>query len=174
MWIFISCHYLLLLLVFVVICSYDYVDQFWLRLKRVHYAMKFGVDDQYGINMALDRMGVKWNQMNNGYYEGHTTSGNTTLTITVLPQSVICRKNCSNELLKQYYVWHKYVVEKVGMAKRASMIVDRVWILNDNWNASLTDGTLKAEQWLMNITRPRVYNMSYNPLETLKPNMHHT
>ena len=122
----------------------------------MHYKRKIGVDDQYGINVALDRMGVRWNQMNNGYYEGHTTSDNTTLTVTVPPQSVFCRKNCNSELLKQYYVWHKTVRQKVGKAKRARMIVDRVWILNDNWNASLRDGTLKAEQWLMNITRPRV------------------
>ena len=133
-----------------------YIDQLWLRLKGVHYKKKMGVDDQYGINMALDRMGVRWNQMNNGYHEGHTTSGNTALTVTVLPQSVFCRENCSSELLKQYYVWHKLVTEKVGTAKRARMIADHVWILNDNWNASLRDGTLKAEQWLMNITRPRV------------------
>ena len=138
----------------IVIFSNDYVDQFWLRLKRVHYIGRFGADDQYGINVALDNMGVKWNQMNNGYYEGHTTNGNTTLTVTVLPQSVICRRQCSSKLLKQYYVWHKLILQKEGVAKRVRMIANHVWILNDNWNASLKDSTLKAEQWLINITKP--------------------
>ena len=124
--------------------------------------MKLSVDDQYGINVALDRMGVKWNQMNNGYHEGHTTGGNTTLTVTVPPESVFCRRHCSSRLLKQCYVWHKLVVEKEGMAKRARMIADHVWILKDNWNASLRDSTLRAEQWLMNIAKPNIHHRWLN------------
>lgn len=122
----------------------------------MQYNTKIGVDDQFGINMALDGMNVKWNQMNDGYYEGQATSDNTTVTVTVLPQSVICRNKCSAKLLKQYYVWHTFVSKKEGKAKRTKMIADHVWILNDNWNASLRDSTLKAEQWLLNVTKPNI------------------
>ena len=104
-------------------------------------------------------MGVKWNQKNDEYYEGHTTDGNTTLTVTVIPQSVICRKECNSELLKQYYVWHPYLYfKKKTMSKRTRMTINHVWILNDNWNASLRDSTLKTEQWLMNITKPSMHH----------------
>ena len=104
--------------------------------------------------MALDRMGMKWNRMNDGYYEGHTTSGNTTLTVTIIPKSLFCRRGCNSELLKQYYVWHPYF-RKITMSKRTKMTLDHVWLLNDNWNASLRDSTLKTEQWLKSITKPK-------------------
>ena len=135
----------------------DYVDQLWLKLKTLRPGLK--VDDQLRINKALDCMGVKWNQKNDEYYEGHTTDGNTTLTVTVIPQSVICRKECNSKLLKQYYVWHPYLYfKKKTMSKRTRMTLNHVWILNDNWNASLRDSTLKTEQWLMNITKPSIHH----------------
>ena len=106
------------------------------------------------MNMVLDGMDVKWSQINDGFYEGHAISGKTTLTVTVLPDSVFCCKQCSSELLNQYYVWHPYFQKKkLVMSKRDKMTIDHVWILNDDWNTSLRDSTLKAEQWLLSITK---------------------
>ena len=134
---------------------FDYADQLWFRLKTLDSELK--VDDQIRMNMALDDMDVKWNQMNDGCYEGHAISGNTTLTVTVLPDSVFCRKQCSSELLNQYYVWHPYFKQKT-LSKRARMALDHIWILSDNWNASLRDSTLTAEKWLLSIIKPNIHH----------------
>ena len=110
------------------------------------------LDDQLSTNTALDNMGVQWKQTNGdiNYYTG-ITGGNTSLTVTTLPQTLICRAACNQQLLTQYYVWHK-LTEKVGTIKRTSMIENHIWLLNDNWYDSInTTTTLK--QWLLSITK---------------------
>ena len=114
------------------------------------------LDDQLSTNTALDNMGVQWKQTN-GDISYHTgiTSGNTSLTVTTLPQTLICRRACNQQLLTQYYVWHK-LTKKVGMIKRKSMIKNHIWLLNDNWYDSINT-TMTPKQWLLNITKHNKY-----------------
>ena len=104
------------------------------------------VDDQIGANKALEDMGVTWRQTNDEHYEG-STSGNVSLTLTTIPQSVICRYPCSKKLLTHYYVWHKYAKDKKrGESKKAKLYADNLWILKDNWDKSLWDTSLISKQ----------------------------
>ena len=111
------------------------------------------LNDQGITNAALDRMGVQWKQMKGdiNYYTG-ITSGNTSLTVTTFPQSLMCHRGCNRKFLNQYYVWHKHADEKTGLSKRESMIKNHVWLLNDNWYDSINT-TTTPKQWLLNITK---------------------
>ena len=134
--------------------SFCYLEQFWLTMRTVYQDKKFGVDDQVTANRALDKMEVKWKQFDNKYYQG-STSGNVSLTITTLPHSVVCRFSCNNKLLMHYYAWHQFDRRKnKGVSKKTLLSEDHVWVLKDNWNASLWDTTLIYKNWLLNITKP--------------------
>ena len=113
------------------------------------------VDDQIGANKALEDMGVKWKRLDDEYYKGSASSGNVTLAITTLSPSVICRYPCNKELLTHSYVWHKYAKDKkTGASKKAKLSADHIWVLKDNWDASLWNTDLIAKQWLLSITKP--------------------
>ena len=110
------------------------------------------LDDQIRTNMALDNMGVQWKQTNGdiSYYTG-ITSGSSSLTVTTLSQTLMCRRTCHQQLLTQYYVWHRRAHHN-GVSKRMNMIANHVWLLNDNSHDSInTTATLK--QWLLDITK---------------------
>ena len=109
-------------------------------------------DDQIGTNEALDKMEVKWKHLNDKYFEGHT-SRNASLTITILPESVICRDHCKGKLLQHFYVWHHYDFKhKNGANKKSTLSEDHLWVLKANWNTTLQDTTLTSEKWLLTIS----------------------
>ena len=109
-------------------------------------------DDQIGTNEALDKMEVKWKHLKDEYYEGHT-SHNASLTITILPELVICRDHCKSKPSTHVYVWHHYDFKKRnGANKKSTLSEDHLWLLKDNWDATLQDTTLTSENWLMTIT----------------------
>ena len=108
-------------------------------------------------------MEVKWKQLRDEYYEGHT-SGNRSLTITTMPHSVICRyrKICRLKPMNSYYVWHLFDFnKKEGTLKKKTLARDRLWVLKDNWNESLWNTNLTSEKWLLTITKPNMF-MNYN------------
>ena len=112
--------------------------------------MRWVVDDQDRVNMALDSMSVQWKQLNNDKYYQGITNGDIPLRIITLPFSVVCRE-CSVQVLSQYYVWHP-LTEHVGREKKASLTSKNVWLLNDYWLSLTLNSTLTSEQWLMNIS----------------------
>lgn len=128
------------------------VEKFWLAAQKV----VSNADDQAKINCVLDSMGVKWEQLitnfmkhgNQKYYQG-VTNGITPLTVTTLPEILICRR-CVREAL----VWHR----RGGSGVKIPLMTRyKLWLLNDNWNPLLwnTTYTLSPEQWLLNVTVPK-------------------
>ena len=116
---------------------------------------KYDIDDQVTVNRALDKMEVKWEPLRDQYYEGHT-SGNRSLMITTMPHTVVCRYSniCRNRPLRLFYVWHHFGYnKKEGTLKKTTLGRDHLWVLKDNWNATLQDTTLISEKWLMTITK---------------------
>ena len=108
-------------------------------------------NDQIRVNVALDIMGVQWKQLNkDNYYQG-VTSGSTSLTVTTLPESVVCR-SCDKMPVTEYYVWHLTGLNKDVERKKVSFAVLHTWLLKNNWNSSVWDSTTSPEQWLLTIT----------------------
>ena len=107
-------------------------------------------DDQVRVNRALDSMGIQWRSLNTeGYHEG-ITSGPTSLRVTTLPSTAICRY-CKQRLLHTYHVWHHHAV-RVGTVKRERLATTGLWLLHDNWNTTVWN-SVTTEQWLLSITK---------------------
>ena len=112
-----------------------------------------GTDDQVRVNRALDGMGIEWRSLDNekGYHEG-ITSNPTSLRVTTLPTTVICRY-CKQRLIGQYYVWHHHAV-RVGAVKKERLSTTGFWLLQDNWNVTVWNG-ITGEQWLLSISKSK-------------------
>ena len=108
-------------------------------------------DDQVRVNRALDVMSIQWRSLNEGYHEG-ITNGSTSLTVTTLPTTTICR-HCKQRLIHNYYVWHHHAV-RVGAVKREQLSTTGLWLLQDDWGATVWNN-LTAETWLLSITKNR-------------------
>jgi len=107
-------------------------------------------DDQVRVNNALDKMGIKWRQLNRErYYQGVTT-GSMPLTVTTLPSLVICR-NCRETFKDIYYVWHHHAARN-GTAKRVSLNRNDIWLLKDDWNKTVKN-SVTGTRWITSITR---------------------
>ena len=132
------------LTVIIIIC----IEQLWLTVRTV----SDDVDDQMRMNEALDSMGVRWRQLNDDEYYQGITSGNTPLRITSVSRSAICR-SCSKKELADIYVWHQRSFHKVGASKKQSLDRYHLWLLRDNWNASIQHVTVTPKQWLLSITK---------------------
>ena len=110
------------------------------------------IDDQIRMNKALDAMGVRWRQLNDDEYYQGITRGSTPLRITSLSRSVVCR-SCGKKVVEDIYVWHQRSFHKVGASKKESLDKYHLWLLKDNWNASLQHVTVTPKQWLLSITK---------------------
>ena len=126
---------------------YCCVEEFWFKVKTVI----FNVDDQMRMNKALDSMGVHWESINNDGFHRGITDGDIPLTVTSLPESVICRSCNKRLLVKPYYIWHQRGT-KDGERKKDALAVTHLWLLKDGWLDTLTDTSQSAEQWLINIS----------------------
>ena len=123
-----------------------FVELFWYVLRSVNKR----TDDQVRVNGVLDSMGIQWRSLDTeGYHEG-ITSGPTSLRVTTLPTTVICRY-CKQRLVHNYYVWHHHAV-RVGSIKKDRLSTIGLWLLQDNWNVTVWNN-LTAEQWLLSITK---------------------
>jgi len=128
---------------------YYCVEEFWFKVKKVIY----NVDDQMRMNKALDSMGVHWQSINDdGFYRGITDGGNVPLIVTSLPESVICRTCNKRILVRPYYIWHQRGKAKDGERKKDALAATHLWLLKDGWLDTLSDTSLSAEQWLINIS----------------------
>ena len=118
-------------------------------------ALGSDLDDQSRANNALDSMNVQWKHMNDDIKSTlGITSGNVSLTVTILPEIVACRETCTKDSLAYNYVWHTKA-KKIEVQKEASMRKNHIWLLNNDYHNSI-NSTLKSKQWLLNITNPNI------------------
>ena len=128
---------------FVTVCD---LELLWYMMRSVHKS----TDDQVRMNRALDAMGIQWKLLNNeGYHEG-ITGGPTSLRVTTIPTTIICRY-CKQKLIGKYYVWHHHAVRK-GAVKKERLSTTGFWLLEDYWNVTVWN-SVTAEQWLLSITK---------------------
>lgn len=85
----------------------------------------FVFDDQLRLNYALQAMDPDWEDTSredaithDNPKRGTTATG---FTVTLLPEDIICRSNCSKELQSHYHVWHSYTQGKALKHKTANL-----------------------------------------------------
>lgn len=125
-----------------------HVEVFWYMMESVYR----GTDDQVRVNRALDGMGIQWRSLDKGYHEG-ITSNPTSLRVTTLPTTVICRY-CKQRLIDHYYVWHHHAI-RAGAVKRERLSATGFWLLqDDDWNVTVWNG-ITGEPWLLSISNSK-------------------
>ena len=98
------------------------------------------IDDQYIINTAFDKCGIKWNKKQSSII-GRCSNG-VNLTVSLVSSIEICR-SC-NDKKRQYFVWHQ-LAEKKQKSKKEYAIKARVWFLKKNYDHTID---LKGLEWL--------------------------
>lgn len=119
-------------------------------------------DDQVKLNYALEDCHIKWqsggrsiqNQAITGQCSENLLGG---LKVTILPETVVCRKCLYEVHDNSYYVWHR-MTKKSGNVKVKRAQEGSVWYLKDDWNisSSLRREThqLTGLEWLKTISKP--------------------
>ena len=110
-------------------------------------------DDQVRLDSALDNMQPIW--------EGNRRSMNISLDewtattqegfkVTILPETLVCRKRCTQKSITQSYVWHKFIGgdHKLDMGKNDL----GPWFLREDWEEVSAASNAVGEQWLKEIT----------------------
>ena len=109
-------------------------------------------DDQMRLNFALFAMDPDWGHTGHLNIHDHkkvatTPSG---LKVTILPNKVACRHDCSTKLnSSSYYIWHRNVGRK-DITNKIDKQDTRLWFLKDEWES--LNSTATGEQWLRAIS----------------------
>ena len=127
-------------LVFVDLILLMISENFWKVLSKI---LPKSFSDQGRINYGLDALGVRWEAMADGSFEGMCMNK---LKVNTLTYSQVCRSNCNRKQMNSYYVWHK-PAPRDGMSKRMSASQGDIWLLSPTqW--TLVCGNLDGERWL--------------------------
>ena len=92
-------------------------------------------DDQVILNRALKNCSIQWRSVKNistDPIDGFCLKNN--LSLTVLPQSSICRIQCKDTA--SVYVWHPLSLSK-GDKKKTSIKDSHLWYLREDWRETL-------------------------------------
>lgn len=118
----------------------------WETLGHVH---PNSFDDQLKINYALKECNITWHPTNGKDQVVHGECQNG-LKVTLLPQSVVCRRCHGNwrTQQQQYYIWHQ-LTKKEGQAKVESALKNKVWFLQDEWKNT---SDMKGIAWLKSVS----------------------
>ncbi len=90
-------------------------------------------DDQIRINYGFKALNISWiqNQSCLAHQEKNecTAKGETDVdfSVTLVPQSVVCRSDCKSTSIDTYYIWH------VRHGKAFKLSSSPMWFLKDNW-----------------------------------------
>ena len=109
-------------------------------------------NDQAKLNMALKAMNIVWSNGTNGLRrpilrEAWQGSGRGGFTATVLPSTVVCRRECSRHLRSLYYAWHKGGTQTRD-GKRKYAAAAGLWYLRSDWMAVSDRTTARGLRWL--------------------------
>ena len=112
-------------------------EEYWNFLSMLNIE---NTDDQFIINTAFDKCGIKWNEKQSSII-GRCSNG-VNLTVSLVSNIEICR-SCGKEN-NQYFVWHQ-LAEKKQKSKKKYAIKERVWFLKKKYNHAID---LKGLEWL--------------------------
>ena len=112
---------------------------------------KIVYDDQARLNYALQSLHPVWKNTTrqttlDPLKRATTASG---FTVTLLLDSIICRKKCKKQLQSKYYLWHPHSGGHEHM-KAKSADTANLWFVQPNWESLVTKST--GEQWLREIS----------------------
>lgn len=121
-------------------------------------------DDQVLLNHALDACKIDWKSSGKSIAKqpitGQCHRQNTSLRVTVLPHSMICRYNCVPARERRGpYVWHE-LSKKISSLKKKTAKEGHVWFLKENWSqlnsfsgrSKQTSGILRGTDWLTSLS----------------------
>lgn len=137
-----------------------FTEKFWTAVSRVNanagnfssiMKEKLAYDDQVKLNYGFQAMNPVWKDTknmssHNGLKTATTASG---FTVTLFSEDVVCRRNCTEQLQSQYYVWHKLVNKRI-QSKTNNSEKANLWLLRKDW-ATITTNTTGV-QWLQEIS----------------------
>eukprot|EP01061_Rhynchopus_euleeides_P022801 TRINITY_DN3722_c0_g1_i2.p1 TRINITY_DN3722_c0_g1~~TRINITY_DN3722_c0_g1_i2.p1 ORF type:complete len:539 (+),score=165.26 TRINITY_DN3722_c0_g1_i2:32-1618(+) len=95
-------------------------------------------DDQIGVNVALDKVNIRWDEGMTQFTESRNVSLGTTergLRVAMLPHNMFPRICDDLPLDKDVLVAHCFESKKSGEAKKQKAMQLGLWVLVDNWEA---------------------------------------
>ena len=115
---------------------------------------KLEYDDQVKLNYALKSMNPVWKAvpsrenvpLSHDQIKRATTAGG--FTVTLFSEDMVCRRNCTEQRLSQYYVWHKVSRKRIESKTNSSGQV-KLWFLRKDWNIT---SNATGELWLQMIS----------------------
>ena len=106
--------------------------------------------DQQHVNNAMIAMNVQWFTCFNcsdPYYCHIYGVGHHGLNITLVPQTILCRRGCKPSLRKHLYLWH-YVAPNNELEKAKGLQVGDAWYLREDWSEISSRSSLTGSDWL--------------------------
>ena len=112
---------------------------------------KIVYDDQARLNYSLLSLHPVWKHSTrqktlDPLKRATTASG---FTVTLLLDSIICRRKCKKELQSNYYLWHPHSGNHEERKAEKADTAD-LWFVQPDWENRVTTST--GEQWLREIS----------------------
>lgn len=122
-------------------------ERLWEAARDVDRATE---SDQQHVNNAMIAINVKWfTHLNcSDPFHCHIFGvGRHGLNITLVPQTILCRRGCNPSLRDHLYLWH-YVAPHDGIKKAKGLRIGDLWYLREDWSEVCSSSSLTGSDWL--------------------------